>query len=398
MIVGIPRALLYYQYLALWKTFFQEMGCEVVLSSYTNKTILSGGTSRVVAETCLPVKAYCGHVMDLREKCDFIFIPALKRTEKDATNCSKFLGLPDMIKAVVPRCPPTFEIDIDVNKGNRDTYQQIYALGRNFTWNPLKVRSAFIKSWQAHKDYINLMRTQGRSMPQVLPEIEKSCRHSEQNTVGQASRLPNRSTGTVDLPETESEGQASRLPIQQQTVDRIQNTGSAGAIKREPVSLALIGHPYMLYDDFINHSLRERLKKMGVTLYTPEMVSKADMQKAISKLVGKTYWGYEDEIVGAGGHYLDSQLDGVIAVVAFGCGPDSLMIDVVARYAREKAKKPFLNLTFDEHTGEAGILTRLEAFVDMIRRRKASGLWQTQPVGQASRLSRLVREEALQFY
>jgi len=62
------------------------------------------------------------------------------------------------------------------------------------------------------------------------------------------------------------------------------------------------------------------------------------------------------------------------------------MIDIVARYAREAAKKPFLHLTFDEHTGEAGVLTRLEAFVDMIRRRKASGFGQPQQVGQVSRL------------
>ena len=32
-----------------------------------------------------------------------------------------------------------------------------------------------------------------------------------------------------------------------------------------------------------------------------------------------------------------------------------------------KAGIPFMTLTVDEHTGEAGMLTRLEAFVDMIR-------------------------------
>lgn len=352
MRIGIPRALLYYQYLALWKTFFQEMGCEVVLSSFTNKAILSGGISRVVSETCLPVKAYCGHIMDLRGKCDYVFIPALKRTEKNATNCSKFLGLPDIVKAVVPQCPPILEIDIDVNKGNRDLYEQIYTLGRHFTWNPLKVRNAFIKAWRVHTEYINLMSTQHLSTPQVLPEIEKSCQSSEHSAGcrNKDSRLRTSGPGPV--------------------------SGS--------VSLALIGHPYLLYDDFVNHRLIERLGKMGMTLSTPDMVSHSDRQKGVTTLVGKSYWGYEDEIVGAGGYYLDSRIDGVIAVVAFGCGPDSLMIDIAARYAREKAKKPFLNLTLDEHTGEAGILTRLEAFVDMIKRRKAANIHQAKDNGLAS--------------
>lgn len=356
MRIGIPRALLYYQYLALWKTFFQEMGCDVVLSSHTNKSILSGGTVRVVAETCLPVKAYCGHVMDLIGKCDYVFIPALKRTEKDMTNCSKFLGLPDMIKAVIPQCPPILEIDVDVNKGNLELYRQIYSLGRNFTWNPVKVKTAFVRAWQAHKDYIDLMRTKGFNMPQVLPEIERSCITPEQDKGDRRQKTEVRS---------------------QKIEDRTTSSKS--------ISLALIGHPYMLYDDFINQCLREKLEKMGVALYTPEMVSQPDLENAVCKLVGKSYWGYEDELIGSGGHYLDNnQMDGVIAVVAFGCGPDSLMIDIVARYAREKAKKPFLHLVFDEHTGEAGILTRIEAFVDMIRRRKAALSAESVDTGLAS--------------
>ena len=45
------------------------------------------------------------------------------------------------------------------------------------------------------------------------------------------------------------------------------------------------------------------------------------------------------------------------------------MIERMTRYAK-KFKKPLLNLTIDEHTGEAGFITRLEAFTDMIFRTK----------------------------
>jgi predicted nucleotide-binding protein (sugar kinase/HSP70/actin superfamily) len=45
------------------------------------------------------------------------------------------------------------------------------------------------------------------------------------------------------------------------------------------------------------------------------------------------------------------------------------MMDLVKRYARQK-RKPFLCLTIDEHTAEAALLTRLEAFLDMLLRKK----------------------------
>ena len=59
----------------------------------------------------------------------------------------------------------------------------------------------------------------------------------------------------------------------------------------------------------------------------------------------------------------------MITLTAFGCGPDSLMLERITRKAKEYAM-PLLNLTIDEHTGEAGFVTRLEAFVDMLFRKQ----------------------------
>ena len=75
-------------------------------------------------------------------------------------------------------------------------------------------------------------------------------------------------------------------------------------------------------------------------------------------------------MTGAAGHYLKSDLiDGLITITAFGCGPDSLMIEDIKRKSKN-FNKPLLNLTIDEHTGEAGFVTRLEAFCDMLFRKK----------------------------
>jgi len=137
----------------MWKTFFEELGAEVIVSPTTTQTILAAGSSRVVADTCLPAKIFMGHVLSLTDKCDFIFIPAIRSLKSKSYNCSKFLGLPDMTGAVIPESPPILDIDIDINKGRRQLYQAIYRLGRHFTWNPFKVKRAAMAAWQAHLSY-----------------------------------------------------------------------------------------------------------------------------------------------------------------------------------------------------------------------------------------------------
>jgi predicted nucleotide-binding protein (sugar kinase/HSP70/actin superfamily) len=317
--VGIPRALLYYQYYPMWKTFFEGLGAEVVLSPPTTQATLSAGSSRVVADTCLPVKVFCGHVIALIDKCDYIFVPALRSVKSRIYNCSKFLGLPDMTRAVIPECPPILDIDIDINKGKRRLYQEIYRLGRHLSRNPLRVRKTALAAWQAHLEYKELMVNESLTPPQA---IAKTCG---------------------------------------------EETPSA---KPDSPAIALIGHPYLLYDELINHRLTHRLEQAGYRVLTPEMLTPEQMETAITRLTGQPYWTYEEEVVGSGGHYLESGVEGAIGVIAFGCGPDSLMMDMVQRQAIRLKTTPFMSLTLEEHTGEAGVVTRLEAFLDMIQRRK----------------------------
>ncbi len=324
--IGIPRALLYYQYYPMWKTFFEELGVEVVISPPTTQATLAKGSARVVADTCLPVKVFLGHVLSLVEKCDWIFIPAVRSMKSKIYNCSKFLGLPDITRAVIPESPPILDIEIDINKGKRVLYQAIYKLGRHFTWNPFKVRQASLAAWQAHLNYRELMSSHGLTLTEAI------------------ERIP----GT---PEAEHKVPSSHPASTRATI-------------------ALIGHPYLLYDEYINHRLIHRLEQADNKVLTPEMLTTEELELAIASLVGRAYWTYEEEVVGAGGHYLQSGADGVISIMAFGCGPDSLMMDMVRRQAARTRATPFMNLTLDEHTAEAGMVTRLEAFLDMIYRKK----------------------------
>ena len=76
MQIGIPRALSYYDFFPFWYGFFDALGIKVILSDPTTKQTMTTGSALVVPETCLPVKVYVGHVLNLLEKgIDKIFIP-----------------------------------------------------------------------------------------------------------------------------------------------------------------------------------------------------------------------------------------------------------------------------------------------------------------------------------
>ena len=75
MKIGIPKALYYYRYGALWAAFFRALGCEVVLSPDTNKDFLTQGSKLSIDEGCLSLKIYLGHVQWLLDRCDLVFVP-----------------------------------------------------------------------------------------------------------------------------------------------------------------------------------------------------------------------------------------------------------------------------------------------------------------------------------
>lgn len=102
MTIGIPRALLYYRYQHLWKTFFHGLGCELQISPDTCPSLLEEGISQSVGECCLPVKLFLGHAGSLVGKCDFLLAPRFETTGKGEEFCVRFWGLPDIVRNTFP--------------------------------------------------------------------------------------------------------------------------------------------------------------------------------------------------------------------------------------------------------------------------------------------------------
>ncbi len=338
MRIGIPRALFYYHYYPLWRAFFDALGATCVVSPPTHKGIVAQGAARVTGDNCLPLKVYLGHVLSLVGQVDYLFVPLIRTLESEAENCARLRGLPDLVRSLAPEAPPLLAPEINLQAGERQAAAAVLDLGRRFTLNPLRVKKAVDQALATHQAYQNML-SRGVPIPAALAHFDA---HGS-GRIGQSVRV-------------ESDPRPGVPPA------------SVGS-ERPPLRVALVGHAYNLYDEYVNHRLIGRLCSLGVEVRTSEAVPPALAHESMAQAGVHRYWTYEHELVGAATYYLSQgEADGLISMVTFGCGPDSVMLESIQKLAARYGV-PFLNLVFDEHTGEAGLVTRLEAFVDMLDRR-----------------------------
>jgi len=148
-------------------------------------------------------------------------------------------------------------------------------------------------------------------------------------------------------------------------VQKEHNTG----IKDEgySINIALSGHPYNIYDNFTNMNVVKKLNNLGVGVITEEYLDEGIIEKEVKNLYKKPFWTFARINYGFTiNASKEKLLDGIIYISSFNCGIDSVTIELIKHKVGDY---PFLILKVDEHTGEAGLDTRLEAFVDMLERR-----------------------------
>ncbi len=129
--------------------------------------------------------------------------------------------------------------------------------------------------------------------------------------------------------------------------------------------ILLLSHFYNLSDDFISKDIINLFQSNNFAITTKENLSPQilNSEQGFAKNIK---WVYERELYNAF-HYNLDKIDGVCNIISFGCGPDSLISEIMMKQASEY-KLPFLQLVIDEHTSKTGINTRIEAFADIIRR------------------------------
>lgn len=118
MVVGLPRAFLYFRYRVLWETFFRELGVKTVVSPETNLEIMRKGAERSISEMCMAMKIYMGHVDALRGKCTHVLVPRILDFGIRRVMCTNFEALPDLVANTFRDC--AFKVlSYDVDSGKR---------------------------------------------------------------------------------------------------------------------------------------------------------------------------------------------------------------------------------------------------------------------------------------
>ena len=323
--VGIPRALHFYRYFPFWKKLLEGLGAEIILSTPTSKKIVEEGVQMGFGELCIPMKIFYGHVLHLIENhpdLDYLFVPRYVSDVKEAFFCPKFLSLPDVIR-ILPNVPNMLKFEVNVREN--PISQSVVELGKQLGVEREKSLEAYKTANEYFKEYHDFLR---KGVP-----------------VNHALRLVQR-----DLPFTVPKKKAQ------------------GDIK-----FLLLGHGYNVCDTYINLDFQKKLRDQGIEVITIENLPESYFKEPVivnKKL--KNYWIHEEEIMQAIRHFLTEgrdEIDGVIFLISFACGPDSLISELIMRDMKV-VRIPFLDIIMDEHSGEAGLLTRIESFTEMIRRKK----------------------------
>lgn len=317
MKIGIPRALFYYKKPYFWETFFENLGFEVILSPQTNKEIVEKGVKAADSEQCFSAKVLYGHILSLEGKVDLVFIPRLKKNESGLEYCPKFFALPDLFSHLIST--PIVSAWVDLKKEN------------------------------FRKILLKLATKLGKRKEIAQEAIKKGF-----------------------LREKEEEERVKKEYLRK--------------INSPKPKIVLISHPYNLYDEYVNLGIKDKLAKLGTEVLLIDEVP-INSQINMNKISGGSqeinfHWEFGKEMMEKVKEILRHKtyglspvplakakgFDGVAGAVeisSFACGCDAVLKEFVEKEFKSR-KIPFLYLLIDEQTGEAGLQTRLEAFIDTL--------------------------------
>lgn len=301
-IIGLPRALLYYKYSTLWKSFFKSLGFKTVVSPLSNRQILEDGVRAAIDENCLALKLYLGHVQALIGKVDYVFIPRIFCLYPQETLCTKFYALGDIVRNTFPELK-LLEYNHDVEQGEHE-WKGYLKVGRELGINPLKTIHAY---WKAKQE-----------------QAEEEAKQ-RQKQAKQVAEVP-----------------------------------------PEATRILVTAHPYISYDAFLGKSICKILEEMDVEIHYSDLAPHQQARELSRQLSSDLYWTYNKEQIGAIEYYRQD-IDGILFLVAFPCGPDALVINLCQNQIKDI---PICVLTLDELQGDAGLRTRIESFVDILRFKK----------------------------
>jgi predicted CoA-substrate-specific enzyme activase len=309
-VIGIPKILNMHELLPFWRGFLTELGFSVVLSDSTNKKVIKEGVENIIVESCFPIKLAHGHILNIMGKgIDRIFMPSVISLKKQSEGVLNSFACP-----YAQSLPYTSRASIDFD-----------GLG-------VRVDSPIIYFGSGPKVALANLTAFGKTLGKSRKEIE------------------------------------SAFAVATDVQDRFYNTcleegtGFLAGLKPDEKVMVLVGRPYNSMDPGANLNVPKKLSDLGVSSMPIDMLALDSVQDDDD--LRDMYWSYGQRILRAAKIIRSHPNLYAVYITNFGCGPDSFITHF---FKKIMEGKPFLQLEIDEHSGDAGIITRLEAFLDSIK-------------------------------
>ena len=304
--VGLPRAMSVLDRLPFWRTYFQELGIETVLSGVTDARISASGIEMAVAQPCYPVQVAHGHVKALVDAgVDYVLVPNIADAEAAADSCSSHY------------CP----------------------------WNqtlPWVLRTAPELEPHQHKFLIPTLHFQ------LGPAQVKKGLAEAVSRMGVGRRASDRACDAAYR--AQREFQEKLLAAGSSALEVLDRTGEPG--------LVLAGRGYNIYDRGVNCDIPRKLRqRYGANVIPLDFLVTG---RESSDPASNMYWTSGRKILEAARIAASRPNLHMVYITNFKCGPDSY----IKHFAREAAGAPLLVLQFDGHGNDAGYMTRCEAYLD----------------------------------
>ncbi len=303
--VGLQRALYGLHGAVLWAHFFDKLGFRLVLTPPTNTQIAKAGIEVMTAETCFPVKVSHGHVKEMMGKVRFMFLPAIVNMPTPTEKEAGFF------------CP--------LVQSNQYMVRRALDIDETRIINPV-----------IHLKYDpdTLALEIGDQISHIIKVRRSKIKEAIKYALDRHNRFLNE---LVQKGEEIIEAHDPHEPL-----------------------VIVTGRPYNLYDERLNLRLGRNLARIGLEAIPMDFVdsSKIDLSDFPSM-----YWGFGAQILRTAKFIRSIPFCYGIHVTNFSCGADSF-IEHFYKYVM--GSKPYLILELDEHSAVAGVMTRLEAYKNVM--------------------------------
>ncbi len=341
------------------KSLFESLGFEVILPPPFTKRTLDLGVKYSPEFACFPFKINVGNYVEAIEKgADTILMLG------DVGPC-RFGYYAQLQRRLLKDLDYDFDMIIVQSPENsiKELTGELAKLRNNNTWRHIlpQIYLTFkkVKAFDLVDQKTNEARprtTQSKKLNKIYAEFQQ-----EMEQINNAKSLNNLTREVIS------------------EIDRLKDKSF------QPVKVALVGEIFMLLEFRANMEIEKKLGNMGAHVIRTIHLSDSILDHIVLDRIGlinrnkKVYQAAQPFLNHfVGGHGIESVgeavlkakegYDGVIHVMPFTCTPEIIAQNILPQVSKEY-NLPLLNVILDEHTGETGLRTRLEAFYDLLVRK-----------------------------